>query len=83
LDFEEGVFLFNSVPGFLLFGGVEDLFSEMSEVSVCWLLLGEVLISPDPGLAHDDDVVTFSKRVSAVEDWLQDNLGVVGGGLIG
>jgi len=64
-------------------GGVEDLFGEMSEVGVGRLHVDEVLISPDPGLAHDDDVVSFSEGVSAVEDWLQDDLGVVGGGLIG
>ena len=50
----------------------------MSEVSVCWLSGGEALVGPDPGLAHDDNVLSLSEWVSAVVNWLKENLGVVG-----
>jgi len=50
----------------------------VSEVSVCWLSGGEALVSPDPGLAHNDDVLTFSEWVSAVVYWLEEDLRVVG-----
>jgi len=50
---------------------VEYFLSEVSEVSVGWFLGGEALICPHPGLAHDDDVVTFSEGVSAEEYWFE------------
>jgi len=50
----------------------------VSEVSVCWLSGGEAFISPDPGLAHNDDVFSLSEWFSAEVDWLKENLGVVG-----
>jgi len=76
LYFQQAVFLFNSVPWFLCnyFSSFEDFLGEVSKVSVSRLLMCEFLISPDPSVAHDNDVILFPEWVSAEEDWSQDDL---------
>jgi hypothetical protein len=74
LDFQQTVFLLNAIPSLFVLHGIKYLFCEVSEVGVCRLLVGEFLVGPDPGVAHDDDVVLLSEWVSAVENWSQDDL---------
>lgn len=68
-----------------LFGvcSIEDLLSEMSEVGVARSKGLEFGISPDVRVAEDNDVACGSERISEEGDGLQDNLRVVGRGLIG
>jgi hypothetical protein len=63
LGFEERVLLFNTEPGVLILNSIKDLGSKVSEVSVCRLLVGEVFVSPDVGIAEDDDVVSSSEGI--------------------
>jgi hypothetical protein len=68
---EDAVFLFNSEPGFLILHGIENSFSIVSEVGVGWLLGLEVLVGPDVALAHDDESLASSERVSDIVNWLE------------
>lgn len=74
--------MLDSVPWLLIQFGVEDLDGFISEVGVGWdeLLVGGVL--PGEGLGEDDDVVSSSERIWEVSDWLHDDFGVFGGGLV-
>ena len=49
----------------------------MSEVSVGWFQLCEMLISPDISFTHNEDVALLSEGIREESNWLKDDLGVV------
>jgi len=77
LDFEERVLLFYSEPRIFVGSSSEDLSSVMSKVGLLRLLILELRVRPDVGLAHHDHIVSPSERVPAVEHRLQEDLRVV------
>jgi len=81
---EQSVLLLDAVPGLLgsNLGVVPDLFGEVSEVGVSGDQVLELLVLPDPGLAHDKDVVTASKGISEHGNGLEDDLRVLGLSLV-
>ena len=74
--------MLNSVPWLLSGSGIKDWFGESSEVSIGWdeLLIGGVL--PDEALGENEDVVSTSEWIRVVGNWLHDDLGVLGCGLV-
>jgi len=62
---------------------IHDLLSIVSEVCVSWLQGGECLISPNVGLAHNNNVAVFSEGVWVEGYSLEDDFRIVSRGLPG
>lgn len=82
---EEGVLLLNTVPSFftLNFSVFPDLVSVVSEVSIGGHELFEGLVLPVERLTQDNNVIAAAEGVTEHRDWLQDDFGHVGDGLVG
>ena len=80
---QDGVLLLNTVPWFLGRVGIENLLGEMPEVCVGWheVLVG--VVGPDVGLGENHNVVSSSEGIREEETWLEDDLRVLGCGLVG
>lgn len=81
---EESVLLLDTVPCLLGFDLwiIPDIHGKMSEVCVRWHEILPGIVLPSECLAHDDDVVTSSEGIPEESDWLEDNLGHLGHGLV-
>lgn len=81
----EGVLLFNAVPGLLgnNIGVVPDLRGKVSEVSVCWNKFLASVVLPVPGFAHDQDVISSSEGVSVESNWFENDFTLVSDSLVG
>jgi hypothetical protein len=85
---EHGELLLDSEPWLLCFGGVEDTLGVVSEVSVGWSEFLAGGVSPSEGLAENEKMMVErvlgwpSEWVLVHGDWLHDDLGVLGDGLV-
>jgi hypothetical protein len=70
---QNGVFLLNTKPRFFGLVGIENLLSEVSEVSVSWYKILVSGITPEVSLAKNHHVVTSSERIWENEGWFEDN----------
>jgi len=82
LGFKQSVFLLESKPRFISLHSIKDLGSKVTEVSVCWLLAAELIISPHICVTEDNDVIFPSERISKDSHWFEDNFRVVRWGLV-
>lgn len=73
------VLLFDSEPRFFFEASVEDLLCEVAEVGAVWLGQFDVVL----GLTEHEDVRSSSEWVGVHRDRLEEDLGVVSGGLFG
>jgi hypothetical protein len=61
----------------MLFAGIKNLFSEMSEVCVGWFLVDEFSISPDIAFTHNYKSFSTSKRILDIVDRLKEYFRIV------
>jgi hypothetical protein len=82
---DEGVFLFDTVPGFLVLDKimVPDFVGEVSEVGVGGNKLLATIILPAPALAEDKNVFPEAERITEVSDGLEDDLRLISDSLVG
>ena len=82
-NFEEGIFLLNSEPRFLIRRFVHDLVTKESEVGIC--RPHDVFLAVDnrPALGQYKNVITLPEGVWEVGNGLEDYLRTIGSGLLG
>ena len=70
--------MLNSEPWLFSGVGIEDFLGEMSEVGVGWHKIFVGVVGPGVSLGENHDVVSSSEWVWEEEDWLENNLRVLG-----